>query len=162
MVSITYNLMNTPSHICLAILSVWPLVAGHWGPNKDFACALTPRTCNPGSLNCLPIWDSGCKPRSAPGMKRHQNPRQLVEPGDVCSFSDHPPHTPSMCIPGLEHMAVKTAAPCILHHPHSQADLTLYLCIRVHTAQVDPAINSWRAQALTLLSTYRVHGTVFT
>lgn len=62
--------ITTPPHICLATLSVWPLVADHWGPIKDFTCALTPRTCNPGSLNCLPTWDSGCKPRRAPGVKR--------------------------------------------------------------------------------------------
>lgn len=74
------------------------------------------------------------------------------DPVDFCSIPDHPPiQSPIMTIPGLEHVTAKTTAPHILQHLHGQADLTLHLCIRVHMAQVDPAINSWRAQALTFI-----------
>lgn len=88
-----YSLTNTSPHSCLAIMTVWPLIAG------------------------------------------------------PCSFSDHR-CTHTMTIPGFEHMAAKTAAPPIFQHLHSQVDLTLHLRIRVHRAQVNPAVNSWRAQAL--------------
>lgn len=56
-----------------------------------------------------------------------------------------------MTLPGLEHVAAKTAAPHIFQHLHSQVDLTLHLGIRVHGAQVNPAVNSWRAQALAVV-----------
>ena len=61
----------------------------------------------------------------------------------------YPAPSPIMTIPGLEHVTAKTTATRILQHLYIQADLALNLGIWVHTAQVDPAINSCRAQVLT-------------
>ena len=73
--------------------------------------------------------------------------------GFLLIFRPPPYHilTPIMTIPSLEHVTAKTTAPHILQHLHGQADLTLHLCIWVHAAQVDPAVNSWRAQAPTFI-----------
>jgi hypothetical protein len=46
-------------------------------------------------------------------------------------------------------MAAKGSAPCILQHLHRQADLALHLGIRVHAAQVDPAVDAWWTDART-------------
>lgn len=74
----------------------------------------------------------------------------------------NPTPAPIMTIPGLEHVTAKTTAPRVLQHLHIQADLTLHLCIWVDTAQVDPAINSWRAQVLTSIKHLLDTGIVLT
>lgn len=128
------------------------MVAGHWGSNKDLACASTPGSCNPVSLTCWPPGDPGCEPRSTPRVRRSCRLRQQL--GAARGFLLHLrplPPPPTMTIPGLEHMAAKAAALCILLHLHGQVDLTLHLRIRVHAAQVNPAVDSWRAQALTFI-----------
>ena len=76
--------------------------------------------------------------------------RQLGGVQWIPAHSQSTPHstlTPIMTIPSLEHVTVKTTAPHVLQRLHGQADLTLHLRVWVHTAQVDPAVDSWRAQA---------------
>ena len=73
--------------------------------------------------------------------------RQLGGIQWIPAHSQTTPHPTLTPIPSLEHVTVKTTAPHVLQRPHGQADLTLHLRIRVHTAQVDPAVDSWRAQA---------------
>ena len=138
--------MSTP--ICLVILSIWPLVAGHWGPNKDFAQALTQETCHLVISDCLPY--KGCRFWAKTYLRSEVVSRQLGGIQWIPAHSQTTPHptlTPIMTIPSLEHVTVKTTAPHVLQRLHGQADLTLHLRVRVHAAQVDPAVDSWRAQA---------------
>ena len=152
-VCITYNPINAhpgqPEYLAFGCESL--------GTQQGFCLCSDPRnlpTWRP--WGCLPTRDPGREPRSTPGVRWSQKPRRLG--GNLRQILAHsqtsPTPSPITTVPGLKHVTSKTTAPRVLQHLHIQADLTLHLCVRVHTAQVDPAVNSWRAQALTFLALY--------